>query len=95
MGTSGPGSYGKFAEFKAEIINSFVKNNEINSVIEFGCGYVSLLKVPKYIGLDVSKSSIKMCSMKFKEDKTKSFLYMCQSALQAISLYSKRMPPYR
>jgi len=63
MGTSGPGSYGKFAEFKAEIINTFVKNNDINSVTEFGCGdgnQLSLLKVPKYIGLDVSKSVIKM-----------------------------------
>lgn len=57
-GTSGLGSYGKFAEFKAEIINSFVKDNKINSVIDFGCGdgnQLSLFEIPYYIGLDVSK----------------------------------------
>ncbi|GAJ08100.1 unnamed protein product, partial [marine sediment metagenome] len=37
-GTSGAGSYGKPAEFKAQVLNSFVKDNGISSVIEFGCG---------------------------------------------------------
>ena len=35
---SGDGSRGKLAEFKAEIINSLVKDKKIESVIEFGCG---------------------------------------------------------
>jgi hypothetical protein len=74
--TSGVGSYGKFAEFKAEIINAFVKENDINSVIEFGCGdgnQLSLFDFPSYIGLDVSRTSIKLCMERFKTDKTKSF----------------------
>jgi len=75
-GTSGEGSYGKLAEFKAEVINSFIKNNKINSVIEFGCGdgnQLSLFEIPNYIGLDVSETAIKMCIERFKNDKTKSF----------------------
>ncbi len=75
-GTSGHGSYGKLAEFKAEILNNFVKEKNINSVIEFGSGdgnQLSLFKFPKYIGLDVSKTAIKMCLKKFENDKTKSF----------------------
>jgi len=75
-GTSGAGSYGKLAEFKAEIINSFIKNNKINSVIEFGCGdgnQLSLFDFPSYIGLDVSRTAIKLCKERFKNDKTKSF----------------------
>lgn len=75
-GTSGAGSYGKLAEFKAEIINSFVKNNKINSVIEFGCGdgnQLSLLDIPNYVGLDVSRTAIKLCIRRFRGDKTKSF----------------------
>jgi len=75
-GTSGPGSYGKLAEFKAEIINSFVKDNKINSVIEFGCGdgnQLSLFKIPNYIGLDVSKTAVEMCIKRFEKDKSKSF----------------------
>lgn len=75
-GTSGAGSYGKLAEFKAEIINSFVKNNQINSIIEFGCGdgnQLSFFDFPSYIGLDVSRNAIKLCREHFKNDITKSF----------------------
>ena len=35
-GNSGNGSYDILAEFKAEIINKFVNQNEIETVIEFG-----------------------------------------------------------
>ncbi len=75
-GNSGAGSQGKFAKFKAEIINSFVENNEINSVIELGCGdgnQLSLLVFPNYIGLDVSNTALELCMNHFKNDKTKSF----------------------
>lgn len=75
-GNSGVGSYGRLAEYKAEIINSFVKINNLQSVIEFGCGDGNQLvhyKIPYYIGIDVSKTAIDMCMKKFKDDKTKSF----------------------
>lgn len=75
-GNSGVGSYGKFAEFKAEVINSFVKDNEIESVIEFGCGDGNQLKLadyPHYIGFDVSKTSIALCREMFARDAAKSF----------------------
>lgn len=75
-GTSGAGSRGVLAEFKAEIINAFVKDQSINSVIEFGCGdgyQLSLAVYPAYIGLDVSESALEMCRNRFAQDKTKSF----------------------
>jgi hypothetical protein len=75
-GTSGHGSYGHLAEFKADVINHFIEKNNINDAIEFGSGdgnQCSLIKYPNYIGFDVSKTSIKMCKEKFKKDKTKSF----------------------
>jgi hypothetical protein len=37
-GNSGSGSYAKFAEFKAEVLNDLVQQNAIRSVIELGCG---------------------------------------------------------
>ena len=37
-GNSGAGSYGRLAEFKADVINNFIAENKITSVIEFGCG---------------------------------------------------------
>jgi hypothetical protein len=37
-GTSGAGSYGIYAEYKAEIINEFMSKNGINNVLELGCG---------------------------------------------------------
>jgi len=36
--TSGQGSYGKNKEFNSKIINSFIKQNNIKFVDEFGCG---------------------------------------------------------
>ena len=34
-GNSGPGSYHKLADFKAEVLNSFVKDKHITSIIEY------------------------------------------------------------
>lgn len=75
-GTSGSGSYNLLAEFKAQVLNTFVKDHNIKSVIEFGCGdgnQLSLANYPSYIGLDVAPSAISICAEKFSTDKTKSF----------------------
>ena len=75
-GTSGAGSYGGYAEFKAEIINDFVTEHGIGCVIEFGCGdgnQLSLAKYEQYIGLDVSKSALARCAKTFANDSSKSF----------------------
>ena len=63
-GNSGSGSYGRLADYKANCINGFVKNNEIKSVIEFGCGdgnQLTLAQYNSYIGLDISNKAIKIC----------------------------------
>jgi SAM-dependent methyltransferase len=74
--TSGVGSYGKFAEFKADMLNSFVNAERIASVMEFGCGDGNQLRLatyPRYIGFDVSTTAIGLCREKFSADSTKSF----------------------
>jgi SAM-dependent methyltransferase len=75
--TSGRGSYGELAEFKAEILNDFVEKNGIHSVIEFGCGdgnQLSLARYPAYVGLDVSKTVIQICEDRFKDNDAFTFL---------------------
>lgn len=75
-GTSGAGSSGAFAEFKAELLNAFVKDKSVKSVIEFGCGdghQLSLASYPKYIGLDVSKTAIELCTERYRDDNKKRF----------------------
>jgi hypothetical protein len=77
-GNSGEGSYGVVAEFKASVLNQFVAENDITSVVEFGCGdghQLSLAKYPRYMGLDISKTAIERCARRFREDFTKSFLW--------------------
>lgn len=74
--TSGAGSYGRLGLFKADILNSFVSEHNINKVIEFGCGdgsQLSLAKYPSYVGIDVSERAINICEERFRADKTKSF----------------------
>lgn len=75
-GNSGAGSYSNLAEFKAEVLNTFVKEKNIDKIIEFGCGdgnQLTLLHVNHYIGLDVSKTAIALCKSKFQNDSTKQF----------------------
>ncbi|MDD5507917.1 MAG: class I SAM-dependent methyltransferase [Bacteroidales bacterium] len=75
-GTSGAGSYNRLAEFKAGVINSFILDHHIQTVLELGCGDGNQLlyaHYPKYIGLDVSVYAIRKCISLFKNDFTKSF----------------------
>ncbi len=75
-GTSGAGSYGRLADFKAEVLNRFVAENDVGSVIEFGCGdgnQLRLARYPAYLGLDVAQRSIDLCQKVFEGDATKRF----------------------
>jgi len=74
--SSGEGSYGRLAAYKADVINSFIKKERVSSVIEFGCGdgnQLSLFQCPSYIGLDISANAISLCRRRFEGDITKSF----------------------
>lgn len=90
---SGAGSYGTLAEFKAEVVNSFVRDREIESVIEFGCGDGNQLKLalyPHYLGFDVSPTAVSRCRSLFAGDRTKEFRllgqYHGERAVLALSL---------
>jgi SAM-dependent methyltransferase len=75
-GNSGPGSYGRLAEFKAQVINDLVKEMNLQSVIEFGCGdgnQLSYFSFEKYTGFDVSEFILKQTIKKFENDPSKSF----------------------
>jgi len=74
---SGAGSYGVLARFKALVLNEFVRDNGVESVIEFGCGdgnQLGLASYPRYLGLDVSAEAIDLCRGRFGGDSTKAFL---------------------
>jgi SAM-dependent methyltransferase len=82
-GTSGAGSYGAQAEHKASFLNSFVRDNDVRSVVEFGCGDGNQLRLaayPSYLGLDVSRTAVRLCIEAFRGDQSKSFLYYEPSA---------------
>lgn len=92
-GNSGTGSYDKLAEFKAEVLNKFVSDNNIRTIIEYGCGDGNQLKLasyPSYIGFDVSPAAISLCKRLFSGDDTKTFRlvedYKDEAAQLTISL---------
>ncbi len=88
-GNSGVGSYGKFAEFKAEFLNDFVRENSVMSIIEYGCGDGNQLKsvaYPQYLGFDVSIAAISMCKRMFERDSTKQFRLMSEYANETAEL---------
>jgi len=87
-GTSGPGSYGRLAVFKAEIINRVIDQYSIKTIIEMGCGDGNNLGIAfpdggvvNYLGMDVAKSAIKICVEKYKNDSAKDFLHIDSEGL--------------
>lgn len=75
-GNSGGGSYGDEAEYKAAFLNRFVREHEVKSVVEWGCGdgnQLALAKYPMYLGLDISRTAIAQCRERFHVGDGKAF----------------------
>ena len=87
--TSGAGSQNQFAEFKAKVINDFVRGRGIRDVIEFGCGdgnQLTLSEYPKYLGVDISPSAVAACRSRFTGDASKQFMLLSEYAGQRAQL---------
>jgi SAM-dependent methyltransferase len=79
--TSGAGSYGRLAEFKAAVLNAIVQERSIASVLELGCGdgaQLAIGRYPSYLGVDVSPAAVAICQKKFAGDASKSFMTLDQ-----------------
>lgn len=66
--TSGSGSEGVLARYKAEVLNEFVARHGIARVVEFGCGdgqQLALAHYPRYLGIDVSPTAVELCRTRF------------------------------
>lgn len=77
--TSGHGSAGDLARFKAAVVNDQVTGRGVQSVIEFGCGdgaQLELFSFPQYLGLDVSATALAHCHKAFSNDPTKEFRHL-------------------
>jgi hypothetical protein len=75
-GTSGSGAYNKLANYKATVINTFVAQKKVQSIIEYGCGdgnQLSYADYPSYLGFDVSPHAIALCQEKFAREPNKQF----------------------
>lgn len=61
-------------------------------MFEFGCGdgnQLSHYDMPRYVGLDVSKTAIQSCKDKFSADKTKSFYLYDSKFLSQMKMLPK------
>jgi len=60
-GNSGVGSRGRLAQFKADVVNQVVRDFDISTLLEFGCGdgyQASLIDVKQYLGVDISSKAL-------------------------------------
>lgn len=88
-GNSGAGSYGELARFKAEVLNRFVRECDVSSVIEYGCGdgsQLTLAEYPAYLGFDISATAVDRCRELFRHDATKTFKLMTEYAGETADL---------
>ena len=76
-GNSGAGSYGETASWKAGVVNGWVRDLGVRSIIDWGCGdgnQLSLADYPKYLGIDRSPTAIKRCIEQFADQAQMSFM---------------------
>lgn len=76
-GTSGPGSYGRLAEFKISTINSVIQERQIASILDMGCGdgnQIAQLADVDYLGVDVSQDAVNHCRQAYKGAHNRCFL---------------------
>lgn len=92
-GDSGAGSGGAPAAYKSGVLNRFVRENDVKSLIEFGCGdgrQLGSAKYPNYLGFDISADAIARCRASFSGDESKRFEhvdnYSGETAEVALSL---------
>jgi len=77
-GHSGEGSRGINAEYKAKVLNRFIAEHHVESLIEFGCGdgyQLAKFEAPRYLGVDVSRTVIQQCQTRFAGDAQKRFVH--------------------
>jgi SAM-dependent methyltransferase len=75
-GDSGTGSGGVSASYKAQVLNRFVVDHQVQDVVEFGCGdgrQLQRAKYPAYVGFDISADAVARCRQMFAGDATKQF----------------------
>lgn len=68
--TSGPGSAGRLAAYKADFVNALVAERGIASVVEFGSGdgeQASLFRFPNYTGVDVVPQVVEAARLRFAD----------------------------
>jgi predicted TPR repeat methyltransferase len=71
-GNSGKGSYGIEHEFKTDYLNSLIKNYNIQTINDFGCGdgnqIKNILGYSQYNGFDISQTAVKNCQKKYEKN---------------------------
>lgn len=88
-GSSGSGSFGPLAAYKASYVNQVIERYEVASVLELGCGdgrQIESIDYPEYIGVDVSPTAISMCRERHKFDPSKSFSLLHELSEQKVDL---------
>lgn len=75
-GTSGAGSYGRLAVYKAHIVNLVAHRHRVRTVLELGCGdghQLALFSVREYTGTDVVPEVIERCRLAHPDDRRRRF----------------------
>lgn len=84
-GNSGIGSYGRLAEFKAEVVNRLIREHGLKHMVDWGFGdgnQLRLFSAARYTGIDVSLTAVKRAQEEWEGDATKSFIHSSELPLR-------------
>lgn len=87
-GNSGEGSYGEYSNYKSKVINEFIKDKNIKSLFDYGCGDCNQLLTlnlseVNYCGSDISDIMIDKLSEKYKDHSNFKFIKYNEVTLQS------------
>jgi SAM-dependent methyltransferase len=69
-GDAGPGSRGRLARFKADVVNDFARQDAVRTVVELGCGdggQLALMEHGDYVGIEFSPTALSACRERFAD----------------------------
>jgi len=87
--TSGAGSRGANAEYKAAFINDFIRSHRIETAIEFGFGdgvQLEMCEYPDYLGFEVSRTAIQQRRKQFRGNANRRFKHLSDYAGETADL---------
>lgn len=78
-GSSGTGSEGQNLAFKGNFVSTFIRENQVDTVLDVGCGQgaiIPFLSNVEYLGVDFAEPAVRYCVARWGETEKRKFRHV-------------------